>query len=55
MQNRAITTFERVEESGHRYLMGDMGGQLYMLMLEFEAQGADKVKDIKVELLGEVG
>ena len=46
-----ITCYGLVDPDGRRYLLGDMEGRLFMLLLEVE--GA-LVKDIKVELLGEV-
>ena len=40
-----------------RYLMGDMQGHLFMLLLEKgeKMDGSVYCKDLKVELLGEVG
>ena len=39
-----------------RYLIGDMSGRLFMLFLEKQCDGDGpiEVKDLKVELLGEV-
>ena len=41
---------------GLRYLLGDMSGRLFMLFLENQnlQDGSIEVKDLKVELLGEV-
>ena len=39
---------------GLRYLLGDMSGRLFMLFLEKTMDGSTEVKDLKVELLGEV-
>lgn len=46
--------YARVDPGGLRYLLGDMAGHLFMLFLETESRGdgADVVKDLKVELLG---
>ncbi|XP_035674429.1 DNA damage-binding protein 1-like isoform X1 [Branchiostoma floridae] len=45
----------RVDANGSRYLLGDMSGRLFMLLLEKEEliDGSVTVKDLKVELLGE--
>jgi DNA damage-binding protein 1 len=45
-----------VDANGSRYLLGDMMGRLFMLMLEKEEKmdSTVTVKDLKVELLGEV-
>lgn len=47
----------RVDPNGSRYLLGDMEGRLFMLLLEKEEQmdGTVALKDLRVELLGEVG
>lgn len=47
----------RVDPNGSRYLLGDMEGRLFMLLLEKEEQmdGTVTLKDLRVELLGEVG
>lgn len=46
----------RVDPNGSRYLLGDMEGRLFMLLLEKEElmDGAVVLKDLRVELLGEV-
>lgn len=46
----------RVDPNGSRYLLGDMEGRLFMLLLEKEEQmdGTVTLKDLRVELLGEV-
>lgn len=48
--------YARVDSKGLRYLLGNMHGQLFMLFLEVEenAKGTIYVKDLKVELLGEI-
>ena len=44
-----------MDANGSRYLLGDMSGRLFMLLLEREEKmdGNITVKDLKVELLGE--
>ena len=44
-----------MDANGSRYLLGDMSGRLFMLLLEREEKmdGNVTVKDLKVELLGE--
>lgn len=46
-----------MDPNGSRYLLGDMEGRLFMLLLEKEEQmdGTVTLKDLRVELLGEVG
>ena len=46
----------RLDSDGSRYLLGDMAGRLFLLHLEKEEtmDGVVNVKDLKVELLGEV-
>ena len=45
-----------MDSNGSRYLLCDMAGRLFMLLLEDEVTEDRKhvVKDLKVELLGEV-
>lgn len=45
-----------MDPNGSRYLLGDMEGRLFMLLLEKEElmDGAVVLKDLRVELLGEV-
>ena len=45
-----------MDRNGSRYLLGDMAGRLFMLLLEREDKmdGTVVVKDLKVEFLGEV-
>ena len=56
MQQNALTCYGQVDANGSRYLLGDMAGRLFMLLLEREEKmdGTHVVKDLKVELLGEV-
>lgn len=51
VQQSTITCYGRVDSDGSRYLLGDMSGRLFMLLLEVEGT---VVKDLKVEQLGEV-
>lgn len=57
MQQSTIVCHNRVDPNGSRYLLGDMEGRLFMLLLEKEEQmdGTVTLKDLRVELLGEVG
>lgn len=45
-----------MDPNGSRYLLGDMDGRLFMLLLEKEEliDGSMVLKDLRVELLGEV-
>ena len=54
IKQSTITCYARVDQSGFRYLLGNMSGNLFMLFLESEvnAQGIATIKDLKVELLG---
>lgn len=56
IKQSTITCYAKVDNQGLRYLLGDMAGHLFMLFLEQDkkADGSLAVKDIKVELLGEV-
>ncbi|XP_030764681.1 DNA damage-binding protein 1 [Sitophilus oryzae] len=56
IKQSTITCFARVDPSGLRYLLGDMAGHLFMLFLETESRGdaQEIVKDLKVEMLGEI-
>ncbi|KAF2894969.1 hypothetical protein ILUMI_11202 [Ignelater luminosus] len=56
IKQSTIVCYARVDPGGLRYLLGDMAGHLFMLFLETESRGdgADVVKDLKVELLGEI-
>ena len=55
LQESSLVTFARVDGNGSRYLLGDMAGHLFMLLLEKEERmdGSSAVKDLKLELLGE--
>ncbi|KAF7266770.1 hypothetical protein GWI33_019945 [Rhynchophorus ferrugineus] len=56
IKQSTITCFARVDPNGYRYLLGDMAGHLFMLFLEIEnrGDGQEVVKDLKVEMLGEI-
>ncbi|VVC93005.1 unnamed protein product [Leptidea sinapis] len=51
-----INCYCRVDTKGLRYLLGDISGRLFMLLLELHERVDDvqAVKDLKVELLGEI-
>lgn len=55
IKQSTITCYGKVDNNGSRYLLGDMAGRLFMLLLEKEEKmdGSVLVKDLKVELLGE--
>lgn len=50
-----INCYCRVDVRGLRYLLGDIAGRLFMLLLELahKPDGSQAVKDLKVELLGQ--
>ncbi|XP_046628743.1 DNA damage-binding protein 1 [Neodiprion virginianus] len=56
IKQSTITCYTKVDNQGLRYLLGDMAGHLFMLFLEQEkkADGTMVVKDLKVEVLGEI-
>ncbi|CAH0392029.1 unnamed protein product [Bemisia tabaci] len=56
IKQSTITCYTQVDKQGSRYLLGDMAGHLFMLLLEKEEKmdGSLSVKDPKVELLGEI-
>ncbi|KAG8438196.1 hypothetical protein GDO86_008764 [Hymenochirus boettgeri] len=55
IKQSTIVCHNRVDVNGSRYLLGDMEGRLFMLLLEKEEQmdGSVNLKDLRVELLGE--
>merc|ERR1712223_2176871 len=55
MQLSTLTCYAKVDPDGSRYLLGDMAGHLYMLLLlrEEKMDGTADIKDLKLELLGE--
>lgn len=56
IEQSTIVCYARVDTNGSRYLLGDMAGHLFMLLLETEEKmdGSLAIKDLKVELLGEI-
>ncbi|XP_065081415.1 DNA damage-binding protein 1 [Ochlerotatus camptorhynchus] len=56
IKQSTINCYARVDSKGFRYLLGNMIGHLFMMFLETEENGKGhlSVKDIKVELLGEI-
>lgn len=56
IKQSVLTCFGKVDTDGLRYLLGDMSGRLFMLFLEKHTlpDGNVEVKDLKVELLGEI-
>ena len=55
IQESSIVAYAMVDPNGSRFLLGDMSGNLFMLLLEKEEKmdGVSVVKDLKLELLGE--
>ncbi|KAL3841910.1 hypothetical protein ACJMK2_019999 [Sinanodonta woodiana] len=55
IKQSAIICYGKVDANGSRYLLGDMMGRLFMLLLEKDekSEGVFVIKDLKVELLGE--
>lgn len=45
-----IVTYGKIDKDGRRYLLGDLGGRLYMLLLDVEEKmdGSASVRDLKV-------
>lgn len=56
IKQSTINCYARVDTKGFRYLLGNMTGHLFMLFLETEenSKGVLCVKDLKVEMLGEI-
>ncbi|XP_046643566.1 DNA damage-binding protein 1-like [Daphnia pulicaria] len=56
IKQSTVTCYGKVDPNGSRYLLGDLAGHLFMLVLEKEEKmdGTVTVRDIKIELLGEV-
>ncbi|KAL3068044.1 hypothetical protein niasHT_038034 [Heterodera trifolii] len=44
----------RIDRTGERFLLGDMSGRLFMLLLIRDPAKEDEIRDIKIELLGEI-
>jgi DNA damage-binding protein 1 len=53
-QGSKMTCYARVGSGGAKYLLGDMSGRLFLLVLKHEDKedGTFVVKDLKVEVLG---
>ncbi|CAN8027231.1 unnamed protein product [Ixodes persulcatus] len=56
IRQSTIVCYGKVDANGSRYLLGDMAGRLFMLLLEREDKmdGTITVKDLKLEFLGEI-
>ena len=55
LQQSTPTCYGKIDQNGCRYLLGDLEGRLFMLLLEQETvNGVVVVKDLKLETLGEV-
>nr|CAG4642998.1 EOG090X00HD [Ilyocryptus agilis] len=56
IKQSTINCFGKVDPNGSRYLLGDLAGHLFMLVLDKEEKmdGTATVRDLKIELLGEV-
>lgn len=56
IRQSTIVCYGKVDANGARYLLGDMAGRLFMLLLEREDKmdGTTAVKDLKLEFLGEI-
>ncbi|XP_060805090.1 DNA damage-binding protein 1 [Amyelois transitella] len=56
IKSTPVVCYCRVDARGLRYLLGDAAGRLLMLLLELHERpaGAPAVKDLKVELLGDI-
>ena len=48
--------YGRIDKTGERFLLGDVSGRLFMLLLVKEegSGGVPAIKDLKVELLGDI-
>ncbi|XP_015768553.1 PREDICTED: DNA damage-binding protein 1-like [Acropora digitifera] len=55
LKQSTISCYGKIDANGSRYLLGDMYGRLFMLLLERQELMDDyiEVKDLKLELLGE--
>ena len=54
-QQSTPTCYGRIDPNGSRYLLGDLDGRLFMLLLEQQTvDGGAVVKELKLETLGEV-
>lgn len=49
--------YGRIDRTGERFLLGDMSGRLFMLLLIKDItnkEGHEEIRDLKIELLGEI-
>lgn len=53
IKQSTMLCYGRVDPDGGRFLMGDIAGRLFMVLLEKKGDGSNIIRDIKVELLGE--
>ncbi|XP_028397691.1 DNA damage-binding protein 1-like [Dendronephthya gigantea] len=55
LRQSTATCYGQIDPNGSRYLLGDLEGMLFMLLLEqHEVDGNVEIKDLKLEALGEV-
>lgn len=56
IRHSTITCYTKVDTNGSRYLLGDLAGRLFLLLLEREERTDNRitVKDLKLEYLGEI-
>lgn len=58
MQQSTVVCYCKIDPDGSRFLLGDMAGHLYMLLLVKDENQTDTagpvIKDLKLELLGEI-
>lgn len=56
IKQSSIMCYGKVDANGSRYLLGNMSGRLFMLLLEKEEKmdGSVSVRELKLELLGEI-
>lgn len=53
MHQSTIICYGRIDRDGQRFLLGDLLGRIFMLLLDYEvtSEGGRNVKDLKVILL----
>lgn len=56
IRHSTICSYTKVDANGSRYLLGDLSGRLFLLLLEKEDRTDSRVtvKDLKLEFLGEI-
>ena len=56
IRHSTICCYTKVDNNGSRYLLGDLSGRLFLLLLEKEERSDSRiaVKDLKLEYLGEI-